>query len=144
MYEYPKDVRIQLALERGITVDEEDMWWLEWRAWCVSKGGYAQAYYKVKTIKLHHCIMGQPIWEGEEIDHIDRNKLNNQRSNLRWVNRFQQMQNMKHVEHATHITERNPGRYSVSIFRNGIRHNETFGSIEEAIASREEFLAKHT
>ena len=30
---YTKDIRVQLAQERGIVVDEQDMWWIENFTW---------------------------------------------------------------------------------------------------------------
>ena len=57
----------------------------------VDKWGYPKINYKkhgkTNTIKLHRLIMrlhGYPV-EGLHVDHRDRNKLNNSKSNLRVV-----------------------------------------------------------
>ena len=40
--------------------------------------------HKGLMIRMHHCIIGQPL-DGNEVDHIDGDGLNNQRHNLRIV-----------------------------------------------------------
>ncbi len=47
----------------------------------VDKEGYAQIYYLSKCIYLHRFIMS-PVKEGLVVDHLDKNRLNNQKSNL--------------------------------------------------------------
>jgi hypothetical protein len=60
----------------------------------VSNGGKTTSYPAIckknpagkwRLIRLHHIVIGQPINRKLEIDHIDTNGLNNQRSNLRIV-----------------------------------------------------------
>src|SRR5260370_39084577 len=55
---------------------------------------------------LHHYVCGYPL-KGYEVDHIDGNGLNNQRSNLRIVTRRQNMQN----QHGVSKTSKYPGVY---------------------------------
>ncbi len=45
-----------------------------------------------RTVMLHHAVIGKPR-AGLETDHRDRNRLNNQRSNLRQCTHGQNMQN---------------------------------------------------
>lgn len=61
---------------------------------------------KRKPLMMHQAILGNPE-AGKEIDHIDGNGLNNQRSNLRFVTRRQNMQNA--VNHRTKHTSKYPG-----------------------------------
>lgn len=49
--------------------------------WCVGKTGYLVSNINGKTIKLHRFLLG--CKPHEVIDHIDGDKLNNRRSNLR-------------------------------------------------------------
>lgn len=42
---------------------------------------------------LHREILGEPPFSGAEVDHINGDNLDNQRSNLRWVTHAQNMQN---------------------------------------------------
>jgi hypothetical protein len=67
-------------------VDDEDFDWLsQWRWGLLCNGRYAGRGVSVggknKTILMHRIIAQTP--DGMETDHIDRNKLNNCRSNLR-------------------------------------------------------------
>lgn len=49
--------------------------------------GYATCYINRRTTLVHRMIMGAK--EGETIDHINGNKLDNRRSNLRVANKSQ-------------------------------------------------------
>lgn len=53
---------------------------------------YARTVVEKKTVYMHQMVMG-PTQPGFEIDHIDRNGLNNQSTNLRKVTRSQNMLN---------------------------------------------------
>ena len=67
-------------------VDDEDFELLSRSKWCFS-GKYARRSTcflgKQKVIWMHRVINNTPV--GFETDHIDHNKLNNQRNNLRSV-----------------------------------------------------------
>src|SRR5215469_6761473 len=85
-----------------IIVDPQDEWLLGILPWRITPRGYIEATMYVgtwrKTVKFHHFIMGTPVWADEYIDHINRNKLDNRRSNLRWVNHFVSSQNRDFVD----------------------------------------------
>ena len=83
--------RIELTKGKFALVDDEDFEWLNQFKWYISDSGYAlrrvyirgsgRKNQKGKTIRMHCLINNTP---SEMItDHIDRNRLNNQRSNLR-------------------------------------------------------------
>jgi hypothetical protein len=55
---------------------------------------YARANVGGKQILLHRLILGDPP-PGMEVDHIDGDGLNNQRSNLRFCTKSENMQNRK-------------------------------------------------
>ena len=137
---HTSEMRIQLAQERGIIVDEQDMWLLAAYTWRISLQGYAVTTYMYKPIKLHHCIMGHPIWEGESIDHIDRNKLNYRRSNLRWADQTLQVRNSSHVLSAKHIYPLKTGRFLFQIMRDGDTYHKNFETLEQAEAARDAWL----
>lgn len=60
--------------------------------WYITQNGYAITSIKYKRTRMHHLIMGKPP-KGKQTDHIDRNRLNNKRSNLRFVSSLQNGQN---------------------------------------------------
>ena len=68
-------------------------------AWSVSNHGYAQANIGTKKILMHRFIMGA---KGEDlVDHINGNKLDNRRENLRFASKGQNAQNSRKPPSAT-------------------------------------------
>src|SRR5262249_39143083 len=75
----------QIPLTQGkfAIVDDADFEWLNQWKWCASRGRrtfYVQRRSRAngKRSYMHHAIMGR-----RDIGHLDRDGLNNQRSNLR-------------------------------------------------------------
>lgn len=88
----------QIPLTQGkfAIVDDEDYEFLSQWKWHISHG-YALrsdlSSYPKKTISMHRVITGTT--GNQLVDHIDRNGLNNQKSNLRIVTRTQNGMNRK-------------------------------------------------
>jgi hypothetical protein len=58
---------------------------LNGRAWNERKQNeYLQTTIDGKTVFAHHLVIGKPP-KGQVVDHIDRNKRNNRRNNLRFL-----------------------------------------------------------
>ena len=104
--------RIKLTQGKYTLVDDEDFEWLNQWKWNYMKtsygGGYAcrQIYlgkingkYQYKTILMHRIINNTP--KRFETDHINRDKLDNQRENLRIVNSSQNKINVGLRKHNT-------------------------------------------
>lgn len=76
-------------------VDDDDYEWLSRYAWHSDIKGYATHSYKygdsTRTIKMHRLILDLP--GVLMVDHINRNKLDNQRANLRPANNQQNQGN---------------------------------------------------
>lgn len=72
-------------------IDDEDFEAVSKVPWCLSLQGYAVTRDGNTTMKMHHFIMGKR--EGLEIDHINNDKIDNRRSNLRHVTHAQNCQN---------------------------------------------------
>ena len=85
----------KLNLDRGlIIVDKEDLPLVVRKPWSISfisGKPYAFTHINQKTITLHKVLIQDST--GKEVDHIDRNPLNNVRSNLRLCSRTQNQQN---------------------------------------------------
>lgn len=100
----------EIPLTQGMValVDDDDFEWLNQYKWSVhtsgkNKSGGLVVFYasrtvwvtktKQKHISMHREIMKANQFPNFQIDHIDRNGLNNQKSNLRFVNRSQNLMN---------------------------------------------------
>ena len=64
----------------GVLLDEEDLKNYMFKTACINNGGYISVGYKGKSTLLHRLILGFPA---SDIDHINRNKLDNRKENLR-------------------------------------------------------------
>lgn len=75
-----------VALTRGkfALVDEADFASISEHGWSIGSGGYASARINQEQITLHRFLMGN---DPEEIDHRNRNRLDNRRCNLRRATR---------------------------------------------------------
>lgn len=62
-------------------IDKDDLEKVKQYKWCLNDFGYARSY----KIRLHQLIIGKK--EGLEIDHINHNRLDNRKQNLRHCTR---------------------------------------------------------
>jgi hypothetical protein len=89
---------IPLSQGKFALVDDEDYEFLNQWKWCAHKNKNNVFYVernelipKRKIIKMHRVIMNAPI--GMEVDHIDRDGLNNQKANLRLCTQTENQRN---------------------------------------------------
>lgn len=88
---------IKLRTGENVLVDDYDFEWLSQWKWYCNANGYAyrrsEAGGKRKNVMMHRLILNVP--KGYETDHINRNKLDNQRANLRIATRSQNRANSR-------------------------------------------------
>ena len=76
-------------------VDDADFESLSQFKWYLSDQGYAvrnaDVHGKKRPVRMHRVLLGAP--DGLDIDHIDGDRLNNQRSNLRVCSRADNLRN---------------------------------------------------
>jgi ribosomal protein L40E len=83
----------------GLLIDDCDRHLIENKAWCVNWLGYVGTTYhtaggKAKYVALHRVIMNAP--PRVPVDHINGNKLDNRRCNLRFASHAKNCQNTAH------------------------------------------------
>lgn len=76
-------VHVVLRDGEEMLCDIDDWNCLKEFTWRKNRGGYATSSINRKQRRFHKMVMGKR--DGYVVDHIDRNKLNNQKSNLRFV-----------------------------------------------------------
>lgn len=81
---------IPLTQGKSAVVDDSDFDWLSKYNWQLSSGGYART--GVESHYMHRVILGAP--KNREIDHINHDKLDNRRENLRFVTRSENNHNV--------------------------------------------------
>lgn len=90
--------KIKLTQGKYTIVDDEAFEYLNKFKWCLHSTGYAvrnlpRDNKPRKQVLMHRIIIGDI--PGLEVDHIDGNRLNNQKNNLRICNRLQNSLNRK-------------------------------------------------
>jgi len=83
---------IPVTQGRVALVDSEDYHLVSGRKWCCSNGA-AMRYERGLPTYMARLIMGAP--GGMEVDHINGNRLDNRRANLRLCTHKQNLQNRK-------------------------------------------------
>ena len=95
--------------------------------------GYPTTRQGNRPITLHRLLMGKPPAKGLSVDHINRNRMDNRRQNLRWATNIEQWRNRgsKTKKLPRGVTSsKNGGKY-IARFRQ--KHLGTFPSIQEAV-----------
>ena len=133
----------QIHLPHGLVarVDDDDFEWLNQHQWFLAKGT-TRGYYagrrvnvdgKTVQLYMHREILAVPA--GLFVDHIDRDPLNNCRSNLRVATRQQNLCNKFHAHQASGFKGVFPHRrrFRARIQARGKTHNlGSYGTAREA------------
>lgn len=135
-------------------ISADDVAKVEMSSWRLDSHGYAIKSIKVnkktKNISLHHVIYKKPD-KGMVIDHINRNKLDNRRENLREVSHSVNSANRK-IDRSRDSLFRYPGVRQIKNYKTGQTYNtfevsikfkgkyvrrEYYDNLEDAIKARQ-------
>lgn len=127
-----------LATRRGqwveVLVSPEDQAWARKRLWHITKDGYVRSYQGGKHEYLHRCVAG--LKPGHVVDHINGNKLDCRRENLRHVTAQGNMRNRRPTGASGRkgVTfHKRRGRWQAALNCNGkIRYLGLFDTADEA------------
>ena len=108
---------VGVSQDNTAIVDDEDYPVISQYKWSLHGHGYAaRGYHKdgqLHTEKMHHAILGRPP-NGYVTDHINGNRLDNRRANLRFITQQQNCFNSeKKSVHGVH-----PSKYKGVTWRN--------------------------
>lgn len=84
--------RIELSIGMFTLVDDSDLALMSNRPWYLSSNGYAVSREGTGKRRLHSLLFGDP--DGMDIDHVNGDRLDNRRQNLRIVTRAQNLRNV--------------------------------------------------
>src|SRR6476660_2796081 len=78
--------------------------------------------YKISMVRVHRIVifafLGDPPTDNHTVDHIDQNKQNNNLSNLRWANYYEQAKNRQRIK-----TSSKKGNSSLAILQYDLNEN---------------------
>lgn len=129
-----------------IFVDKEDFEKINKWSWCVSPQGYAVANIKGKVVKMNWVLF--PTIKGYVQDHINGNKLDNRKTNLRSCSQRENAINCCVPKNNTSgyvgVCKTKYGTYNARIMvHRKLINIGTFHTIEEAIAKRKDAEIKY-
>jgi hypothetical protein len=81
---------VELTKGKWAKVDLTDMEKVMFHCWYLCSAGYAYRWQAKRRIYMHRLILGLPPGREPGVDHRNRDRLDNRRSNLRTATRSQQ------------------------------------------------------
>jgi len=138
---------IQLPHNKQVFIDDEDYQKISSYKWHTHTGGYAVTKIKNKSFYMHRLIMNAQ--KGIEIDHINSNKLDNQKKNLRIVSRSINMRNrFGHKDSSSQLLgvsfKKDKQKWQARIYVEGKHiHIGYFNNPLDAKLARIEFIKMH-
>lgn len=135
------EIRRRNRLSLWMRVDDEDYDEFSQMSWWIGTRGYAFHPVKIdgktRSLFLHRLILGLEHGESTETDHINRDKLDNRRSNLRSVTHAQNQQNVPHASRFRGVLPTGTGTWHARIVSKTIG---TYRTEEEAAVAA--FIAR--
>lgn len=123
-------------------IDKEDYDLVKEITWNLDNCGYVSSLVNGKRVQQHRLIMGCKHKDGLQIDHINRNKIDNRKSNLRTVSQKENQRNKDAMNTSkTGIRgvcyEKERNKWRVQINTDEGRKRFRCNTLEEAIKLRE-------
>jgi hypothetical protein len=123
-------------------VDDDDYERLKQYRWHYVDGYARRSEGRRKFIAMHHDIL--PREAGLETDHINRNRLDNRKENLRVVTRRGNAQNLTNNTSGAPGIAKNGKKWQANIRFNGKpMYLGTFLTVELAYQARQAFIKEH-
>lgn len=147
-------IEVPLTKGRNALVSQEDADWAFGHSWCVTNGYPARGvwspvrrvFYMHRLIAVRAGILAGYDDDPRLVDHIDRDRLNNQRSNLRSATHSQNLGNVAPKGRSGMLgvaLDPRRGTYEAAFFRECKRYRKAgFRTPEDAAAWREAKLAE--
>lgn len=108
--------------------------------------GYLYVHIGTKNYRAHRVawLLHYGHWPDKDIDHVNRNRVDNRIVNLRGATRYEQLQNQKkradNTTGFTGVSETRNGTYAVSVWHRGKKHY--VGTFKELDEAREKYMDK--
>lgn len=123
---------------RFFLFDKEDYEFVSNNYWHFSKDGYVRS---TKKGRLHRCLMKDELRDKLQVDHINRIKTDNRRSNLRVVTNKQNSHNKSLLDsnksgHTGVIWRKDNKKWRAFIFRDKFICLGQYDDLDEAINAR--------
>lgn len=117
-------------IERAI-IDVDDVDKVNGKRWTDNGHGYVRTFKGTTPVYLHRLIMDAP--DGYDVDHVNRNRLDNRRSNLRVVSHIENANN-RNCAKPKRVTGRNLAKpyYAVQTIGGERKYLGYFATEEEA------------
>lgn len=131
-------------------VDDEDRALVSAYSWYFFKHGYTTYARSTgphgETLSMHRLILGLTVGDGVEVDHINRDGLDNRRANLRIVTRRENLLNRRVFKNNTSgyvgVAPHTDGRWRAQkCINRRLYHVGIFATPEQAVAARDAFVA---
>lgn len=132
---------------KEIVIDTEDYPMVSKHCWNIMRSGYVTSTISGKPIYLHRFILNPS--SDMEVDHINCNKADNRKENLRICHHYQNSKNRKKKSNNTSgivgVTyDKRRNKWVARIWDNGKKiHLGEFKDIEDAIKTRKEAEIKY-
>ena len=118
-------------------VDNDNVEELKKYSFRYEDGKYIKTVKQNQTLYLHQAVMG--IYEGYEVDHINRNKLDNRKKNLRIVDRKTNANNIYRKE-TCYITKDKRNLTKPYVLRVRRKYIGYYKTLKEAMEVRDKML----